>query len=69
MAKTRTPAHNVKNDRRRRVIKMIEKKLQLKDSELAPLNPKFENVKEYRANLTAHLEHLKKIQSAKGGSL
>ncbi len=68
MAKTRTPGNNVKNFRRARVIKMVEAKLDLKDGELLKLKPGAD-VKEYRAQLTAHLAHLRTIQTAKGGSL
>ncbi len=66
--KTRTPANNRKNNRRARVIKMVEKKIALKDSELSQLKLGVD-VKEYRAELTAHLAHLKAIQQAKGGTL
>jgi hypothetical protein len=57
MAKTRTPANNRKNFRRARAIKRLEASLpSVKD----PVK---------LASRKAELEHAKKIQSAKGGSL
>lgn len=74
MAKTRTPANNIKNFRRARAIKRLEARLKLSDKELFAtakcLKPGTnDGIKDYRARMTAELEHTKKIQVSKGGSL
>lgn len=67
--KTRTPANNRKNHRRARVIKALEIKLKLGDKEMMLNSKSTLTPKEYRTQLTAHVEHLKTIQTAKGGTL
>lgn len=72
--KTRTPANNIKNFRRARAIKRLEARLKLSDAELfktaRSLKPGTnDGILDYRKRMNAELEHTKKIQSAKGGSL
>lgn len=72
--KTRTPANNLKNFRRARAIKRLEARLKLSDKELfasaKSLKPGTnDGIVDYRKRMALELEHTKKIQVAKGGSL
>lgn len=72
MAKSRTPGNNAKSFRRARAIKLIEGKLNLKDSELAQRRSEHQaplTIAQYRAELLAHAANLRALQQTKGGTL